>query len=336
MNKKHIKYLVCPKCKSQLYFYKIIEKEKDKIKTGILKCKKCNSNYGIIHFIPRFIPVSNYCNNYGLWGTRGKVLSDSNNGSKIVETRFFNETKFNRSLKGEILLEAGCGGGRFTEVAVKTNAMVLSVDMGYCVEANYKTNGHNDNLLIVQADICNMPFKTESVDKIFCFGVLQFMPNPERAFKTLTSFLKKNGKIVIDVFGIREGIKGFFVNILQTKRLVRPITSKIEPERLYYLCKKYINSVWTVSKIIHKIPYFGKRIKWFFLIADFRDNEGRQHLSDSQQKQCVIQDTFGMLSSVYDNPQKIKTVKNWFNDTNLKNIEVFWGYSGINGRGTRL
>ena len=65
------------------------------------------------------------------------------------QKRFFESSKWSRDLKGETILEVGSGSGRFTEHAVSTGAMVISLDYSIAVEANYASNGHNKNLLIV-------------------------------------------------------------------------------------------------------------------------------------------------------------------------------------------
>ena len=62
------------------------------------------------------------------------------------------------NLENEIILEPGSGSGRFTTHAIKSGATIVSMDLLSAVEANYKNNGKNDNLLIVQGDLRNPPF----------------------------------------------------------------------------------------------------------------------------------------------------------------------------------
>ena len=55
--------------------------------------------------------------------------------AQIFLKKIFESSKWNRDLKGETILEVGSGSGRFTEHAVSTGAMVISLDYSIAVEA---------------------------------------------------------------------------------------------------------------------------------------------------------------------------------------------------------
>jgi ubiquinone/menaquinone biosynthesis C-methylase UbiE len=59
------------------------------------------------------------------------------------------------------------------------------MDYSYAVDANYAFNGGKNNVFIVQAEVYKMPFRENFFDKLFCFGVLQHTPDPEKAFLLL-------------------------------------------------------------------------------------------------------------------------------------------------------
>src|SRR6185437_11529200 len=123
--------------------------------------------------VPRFVPRENYASGFGLeWTKHARTQYDSYSGIRASELRFFGQTGWPRDLTGELILEVGSGSGRFTEQAVSTGATVVSLDYSYAVEANFASNGARSNLLIVQADIFAMPFRPNTFDRVFCFGVL--------------------------------------------------------------------------------------------------------------------------------------------------------------------
>ena len=328
MNKNHVKYLLCPICEKGLNLFSTKIVDDLYVKKGKLKCNKCSIEYPIINFIPRFVELINYSNTFGFqWLKHSKTQYDSYNGVKVSEKRFFEETKWSRNLAGQIILEVGSGSGRFTEQAASTGAMVISMDYSAAVEANYASNGKKDNVLIIQADIYKIPFHKKSFDKLFCIGVLQHTPNVKGAFNQLPLFLKKGGKLVIDVYKVYP----FYIQIFLTKYWIRLITKNINPELLYKITSNYIKLMWPLSKIINKLPY-GRNINWLLFIADYR---GMFKLNDSLLKQWAILDTFDMLSPAYDSPQKIETVKEWFKNSELENIDIHYGYNGIEARATK-
>ena len=204
--------------------------------------------------------------------------------------------------------------------------MVVSVDYSNAVEANYKSNGGKKNVLIVQGDIFSLPVKQNFFDKLFCIGVLQHTPDPRGAFDSLVKHLKSKGKLVIDVYRLN-----WWRPFLVTRYWVRPITSRLSSKTLYNLVEGYINLMWPLTRWITKLP-FGTQINRGLLIADYT---GMLPLNGNMLKEWAILDTFDGLSPKHDHPQTINTVKNWFENAGLKNIEVHYGYNGIEGRGTK-
>jgi len=326
MKAEYIKYLLCPQCDGELEIKKIADEKNGHIQSGLISCLKCHATYEIVRSIPRFVPIENYSSSFGLeWTIHAKTQYDSYSGIDCSEKRFFEETKWPRNLEGEIILEVGSGSGRFTEQAASTGAFVISMDYSNAVEANYKSNGDKENVFIVQGDIYSMPFKKQMADKLFCIGVIQHTPDPYKAFMSLPKYLKNEGKLVIDVY------KKTFSVFLSAKYYVRLFTKSMEPDKLYKYSKKYIDFMWPIANIIRKIPKIGPMINWALCIADY----SRRGLQGQILKEWAYLDTFDMLSPRYDYPQSLKTVKSWFHDAKLSDIDVHYGYNGIEGRGTK-
>jgi SAM-dependent methyltransferase len=325
---EHIEYLACPECKSSLRVSRVQKGTEELVESGQLKCLGCHKEYDIIRHIPRFVPFQNYAASFGIeWNRHARSQYDSYSGAKLSEKRFFEETSWPRKMEGECILEVGSGSGRFTEQAASTGAMVVSMDYSCAVEANFVSNGKKGNVFIVQGDIYRMPFKENYFDKLFCFGMLQHTPDARGAFMMLPPYLKSGGNLVIDVYRKFDGLR----QSLNTKYWVRPVTKRANPEKLYLWCKKYVEFMWPLAKIIHKLPK-GKSINWKLLVAD---RIGIAGLSEEIAKEWTILDTFDMLSPAYDSPQKLQTVRKWFEDAGLADIKVHYGWNGIEGHGRR-
>ena len=328
MNPEHVVYLKCPSSKNQLT---LISEEliNGKVKSGFLEEPISKKKYPIINFIPRFVSLDNYANNFGLeWNKHDRTQYDKTSGFNISQERYENETKWGYNLNDEIILEVGSGSGRFTEHLVKTNAMCISFDYSNAVEANYRSNGQNANLLIVQASVYEMPFEEFFFNRVLCIGVLQHTPDPRLSFKHLIAMLKKDGHLCTDIY-----LKNFAKFYLTPKYLIHYYTKKMNPEKLYKLTVRYINFMWPLARLLMKIPKVGKMINWRLMIADYH------HLlvnADSKTlKEWAILDTYDMVSPAHDHPATLKQYKGWHEAEGLKNIEVHYGYNGIEGRGVK-
>ena len=127
-------------------------------------------------------------------------------------------------------MEFGCGPGALTSIALETGATLISFDASNSVEQNYKENGNHENLLIVQADLRQMPFPNLAFDKIFCFGVLQHTPNPKESLMQLVAKLKPGGEVVSDIYTFPPAPHPYR-GLMQTKYFVRRFTADMN-------CKK--------------------------------------------------------------------------------------------------
>jgi ubiquinone/menaquinone biosynthesis C-methylase UbiE/uncharacterized protein YbaR (Trm112 family) len=277
-----------------------------------LQCQHCKTSYRVINSIPRFVRDEAYGRSFGVeWAKHQVTQYDRYFGKKLSEERFFNETEWNRDLSGQILIEAGCGSGRFTEWALSTGAIVLSFDLSNAVEVNQKNNGGHPNLLLVQADLFQIPFKKGMADKLFCFGVLQHTPHPKQALYSLLPFVKENGgEIVFDIY-----VKRF-----HTKYLIR-------------LCRNWIDLLWPIASFLRKIsPAYGPRINWQLMIAD----HSRDGVANEKLREWAYLNTFDMLSPRYDKPSTLKEVMSWLEklkrEKKIKNFLLKQGYNGINGK----
>jgi len=328
MNPEHISFLRCPKTFKALNF-KNENLVNGRIKDGILIEPISGNQYPIVNFIPRFVPLENYASGFGFqWNTHSRTQYDETSTFNTTRDRFEKETGWGTDLKGQFILEAGSGSGRFTNEALTTGATVISFDYSIAVDANYKSNGIHENVLILQASIYEMPFQKLFFDKAFCFGVLQHTPDPEAAFINIPKYLKSGGKIASDVY-----LKNFKRWILGTKYWVRPFTKGKDSKKLYDRIKKYVDFMWPLAKQIRKIPKIGATINWRLILPDY--SRELPNADEKTLKEWTYLDAMDMLSPMYDAPQTLKTFKKWHVKAGLIDIDVHYGYNGIEGRGTK-
>lgn len=299
------------------------------VEEGMLK--KNGKVISVKNFIPRFYD-EDYCDSFSVqWSKFRNVQLDSVNGHTHSFDRLIGSTKWSMDeLKEKYVLECGGGPGRFTEIFLKAGADVVSVDMSKAIDVNRENNEERKNLLLMQGDITDLPFFHGKFDYVFCHGVLQHTPNPELTFNCLVKYLKKGGKISVDSYR-----KVFVPTGWSTpKYLWRPITKRMDKEKLLRVIRWYIPKYIDLDSVIRGVPKIGVVLTglipipcWNYLDKGYSRDERIEH---------AIMDTFDALSPAYDKPKTIGEIRRFFvRNGKLKDIDVFGGYNGVVGNGAR-
>jgi SAM-dependent methyltransferase len=158
-----------------------------------------------------------------------------------------------------------------------------------------------------------LPFRDEVFDRIYCLGVIQHTPDPERAFESLLAPLRRGGRIAVDVY------PKTWMNLLWPKYWLRPLTRRMRQDRLFWLVEKLVPILLPLSRLLGRIPLLGRKLRWVVPVANY---EGIHPLNDEQIRQWAVLDTFDMLSPAHDHPQSAATLREWIRATRLRNGEV--------------
>ena len=106
-----------------------------------------------------------------------------------------------KELQNKIILDAGCGMGRYTRVAGAMGGEILGVDLSQSILKAYQKTKDNPCAHIMQADLLHLPFREKQFDIIYSLGVLHHTPDPRQAFFNLAHCLKERGIMAIWVYG---------------------------------------------------------------------------------------------------------------------------------------
>ena len=325
MKAQMLDLLTCTACQGHLALHGE-EFGDGEILKGVLQCA-CGKNFPIKNGIPRFVPESNYADNFGFqWNRFRRTQLDSYSKTKISEDRFFKSTGWdNRSLEGKRILDIGCGAGRFSEIVLNAGGHVVAVDFSSAVDACRENLANNLRLEVVQADVYCLPFKPEQFDFVYILGVLQHTPDVRKTFMALPSQMRSGGRLAVDVY------PKLWLNCLWPKYWLRPLTKRISPGRLFRLIELLAPVLLPISVFITWIPVVGRKLRHFVPVANYY---GVYPLSKQQQVEWSILDTFDMFAPIHDKPQSIETLRCWFESAGMTNIEVL-RFGSIVGRGVK-
>ncbi len=310
---------------SHSYQLRVTRDDGEDIIEGRLFPSGGGSPVSIVNGIPRFVELANYADNFGLqWNTFRSTQLDSYSGKPLTFNRFWNNTKWKpRDLYGKTVLEAGSGAGRFTEILLEAGAKVVSFDYSNAVNANWENNREKGDLFLFQGNIFDLPLEDGQFDYVFCYGVLQHVPDPENAYQIIFSKLKPGGRISIDYYLKTRKLSAYN----QPKYFWRRWTKTMEPEKLLRIIRGYMPYWLPIDSLIRSIPKFGPAIVALLHIPCW--NYIRQGFSYKERLEWAIMDTFDALGASYDIPKTLDEVKEMVDSLEIDKADIFYGSNGV-------
>jgi SAM-dependent methyltransferase len=283
-------FLSCPSCKSSF--------EASTSTSSRFQCSGCSKHYAEIGGIPRFVSSESYAASFGFeWNAHKRTQLDNEfrNESEITLKQ---KTGLSlEEVQGKLVLDAGCGMGRFADVVSRWGAKVVGVDISRAVDAAFENIGKRPNVSIMQADLFALPFRDNSFDIIYSVGVLHHTPDCEGAFRSLVKYLKPGGRIVVWLYD-RNIVWG------RMAQLYWQVTRRMNPRLLHQLCK-------LAGPLYHivKLPGLGKVVWRIFPIDTNPDSEWR------------VLDTFDWYSARYRSWHTYEEVQKWFEKEGLIQVQ---------------
>jgi 2-polyprenyl-3-methyl-5-hydroxy-6-metoxy-1,4-benzoquinol methylase len=287
----------------------------DRIASGWLTTGDRRHRYPVRDFVPRFVPESNYADNFGMqWNKFRNTQLDSHTGVPVSTNRFWAATAWPReALRDQWVLDAGCGAGRFAEVSAGTGGKVVALDYSSAVDAARSNLERFPNLHVVQGDIYKLPFARRTFPWVYSLGVLQHTPDVAAAFASLPPMVSPGGRLCVDFY------QRSWASQIQPKAWLRPITKRIPQPQLFRFLESAVPMLFPISRALGRIPVIGGGLRRMVPVANY---VGILPLSDQQHLEWSLLDTFDWYAPAYDNPQTPPTVRRWLEAAGLADIEV--------------
>jgi SAM-dependent methyltransferase len=259
----------------------------------------------------------NYVSNFGFeWHKYARTQFD-HEASQESEVGFRQKTGFSpEEIQGKLVLDVGCGTGRFAEVASRWGARVVGIDLSSAAEVAAHNLADRKSVTIFQADVFAPPFALESFDFIYSIGVLHHTPNCEQAFKVLPSFLKPGGTIAIWLYS------GYH-NWYRFSDLYRKFTHRLPARWLHTLCR-VATPLYYLDRGLRCIPLVGNPLSGLI-----------RHVlpvSLNPNHDVRILDTFDWYSPKYQSKHTYEQVFRWFESCGLDSLRVLHTPIAARGR----
>lgn len=267
---------------------------------GKLRCQQCQRIYPVKRGIPHMFLADNViidgdaltklqentvkCFGFEWWYFRdwGWLIELPNvpnakekfYGGLVENTRsaYWGKTLFQREelYPGLLVLDAGCGNGRFTNQAALTGVEVIGVDLGWGVESAFEHTRQLPNVHIIRGDIFQLPFASTTFDRIFSISVLQHTGNAGAAFDSMAKTLKVGGLMLAHVYGKGRRTYELLDAMLRAVTTRLPISKQLKFARMTAGLSRWLRSggkhrtafYWWLFSHINLLPTEHHMFDW--------------------------------------------------------------------------
>jgi len=234
-----------------------------KVDRGQLTCSNCAAAFPITGGIPRFVGGEGYVASFGRQWTRYAV-------EQLEEDEETLETKTGirlNELAGRDVLDAGCGGGRYSFVAARHGARVVAVDMSRAIDRAARLCVEFPQVDFVQADLLRLPLRNDCVDFAFSIGVMHHSRDASAAFRQVAATVRPAGRLAVWLYRRNTLIQECINDVL------RGVTRRLSVTQLETLASAgaVLGSVPFVNKTLNKFVNFSNHPVWENRVCDTFD-----------------------------------------------------------------
>lgn len=235
----------------------------NRVKTGEL-VSLSGVVYPIVGGIPRFVESNQYAASFAFeWSRWSRTQFEDQNADGPMRghtTRMWEQCtgQGDADLEGTMIVDFGCGSGRFMDVARRKGARVVGLELSGAVEAAAANLGDDPDVLVVQGDVLRPPFALGAFDGGYSIGVLHHTPAPAAGLRSLASVVSPGGWVACCVYP-----RGEFYDYRSVARW-RRLQHVLEPRFGYRPALAYASAASVLAPLLGRARRFrlGRATSW--------------------------------------------------------------------------
>jgi len=267
--------------------------------------------------VPRFVAEQDYADSFGYQWHRFDKTQLDHAGKYESEPDLIRKTGLRpEDVKGKLVLDVGCGMGRFAEVVTRWGGRVVGIDLSVAAEVAAR-NLADREFVALQADVFALPFAPESFDCIYSLGVLHHTPDCETAFSNLPKYLKPAGTMAVWLY---SGYNKWY----RFSDIYRKFTRRMPAPTLLRILRVAVPFFYGFDRFLCAIPLVGRPLAGLV-----------HHVFPVNRHPCSemrILDTFDWYSPKYQSKHTYAQVFRWFERCGLGDLSVADVAIGVRGR----
>ncbi len=230
-------------------------------------------------------------------------------------------------LSGLRVLDAGCGGGRYSRLAALAGARVVGADHSSAVEKASEVCRDLPGADFLQADLKRLPLEPGSFDLVFSIGVMHHDRETRAVFDEVSKMVCPGGRMAVWLYRRNTWWQEWLNDRMRRRALA------MSPERLERWCRRlsWWGGVPVLNKLLNKLVNFSNH-------------------PDAELRMC---DTYDWYAPTYQHHHTVAELREWFESAGFGELRELppektgglyrWAWrsnlipgSGVNLVGTRL
>ena len=256
-----------------------------------IECSTCKQSHPVVEAIPRFTGDAHLASFGRQWNKYEVAHADEDRATFQAKTGVTLD-----ELKSLRVLDAGCGGGRYSKVCGEAGATVVGADHSGAVSKARQLCGHLPNVAFVQADLKRLPLEPASFDFVFSIGVMHHDSDTRAVFDAVGKLVKPEGRYSVWLYRRNQWWQELINDAL------RRSTTKMAPEKLERWCEwgAFLGGLPVINQTLNKLVNFSAHPS--------RENR--------------VCDTFDWFAPQYQFHHTVEELSGWFHDAGFDNLRV--------------
>ena len=254
-------------------------------------CLACQLSFPIVDGIPRFTGDQHLAS-FGRQWNKYEVAHDEED---LATFQAKTGVALN-DLKGLRILDAGCGGGRYSKVCGEAGASVIGADHSNAVSKAKTLCAHLPNVEFVQADLKHLPLKPASFDFVFSIGVMHHDADTRSVFDAVAKMVKPGGRYSVWLYRRNQWWQEAINDALRHR------TTRMAPEKLERWCEwgAWLGGLPIINRTLNKVVNFSAHPN--------RENR--------------VCDTFDWFAPQYQYHHTVPELESWFQAAGFTDLRV--------------
>ncbi len=247
------------------------------------------THWPVVAGIPRFTGAEHLESFGRQWTTWDVAHRDEDRATFVAKTGVDL-----RDLPGLRVLDAGCGGGRYSRVAGEAGACVVGADQTQAVDKAAELCRDLPNVHLVQADLKQLPFEPASFDFVFSIGVMHHDHDTREVFDAVSRMVKPGGRLSVWLYKRNQWWQEAINSALRKR------TTQWDPDRLERWCR--------AAAVLGGIPLLNRTLNKLVNFSAHPAFENR------------VCDTFDWWAPRYQHHHTADELVSWFNEAGFTSV----------------